>query len=58
MERLEAPAEIDLPAAPAAPSARIRPRLQVGDIGTLLLSLVLALTIWLIAVNQENPLIV
>jgi YbbR domain-containing protein len=58
MERLEAPAEIDLPAAPAAPSARIRPRVQVGDIGTLLLSLVLALTIWLIAVNQENPLIV
>jgi YbbR domain-containing protein len=27
-----------------------------GDIGTLLLSAVLALTIWLIAINQENPL--
>ncbi len=58
MERLEAPAEIDLPAAPAAPTARLRPRIQAADIGTLLLSLVLALTVWLIAVNQENPLIV
>jgi YbbR domain-containing protein len=38
--------------------ARIRPRFQLADIGALLLSVVLALTIWLIAVNQENPLIV
>jgi len=42
-----------------APIARNRPTVQMNlsDFGTLLLSLVLALVIWLIAVNQENPLI-
>ncbi len=36
---------------------RTLPRFQLSDIGGLLLSLGLALVIWLIAVNQENPLI-
>ncbi len=42
-----------------APMMRSRPTIQMNlsDVGTLLLSLVLALVIWLIAVNQENPLI-
>jgi len=42
-----------------APVARSRPTIQMNlsDLGTLVLSLVLALVIWLIAVNQENPLI-
>jgi YbbR domain-containing protein len=36
---------------------RVRPRALLQDAGTLLLSLVLAVIIWLIAVNQENPLL-
>lgn len=48
--------ENDIQTAPAR--ARTRSFFQLADIGGLLLSIILALTIWLIAVNQENPLIV
>lgn len=37
--------------------ARPRPTFILRDLGTLVLSAVLALIVWLIAVNQENPLI-
>ena len=43
---------------PGAARRRTLPRFQLSDIGGLLLSIALALVIWLIAVNQENPLIV
>ncbi len=56
MESVDLQPESDLP---PAPIARSRPTIQMNlsDLGTLVLSLVLALVIWLIAVNQENPLI-
>lgn len=58
IEQAEHQADSESPAAPVSPRTRSRPRMLVGDIGTLLLSAVLALTIWLIAINQENPLTV
>ncbi|HQY93084.1 CdaR family protein [Caldilinea sp.] len=58
MEQLDLQSETDIQTDPPMPRARQRQRVGAGDVGTLLLSAVLALTIWLIAVNQENPLIV
>jgi YbbR domain-containing protein len=59
MEQVEHQPDSTAQATPADPRARTRSRIvQFGDIGTLLLSAVLALTIWLIAINQENPLTV
>lgn len=57
-ELAERQPESEPEATSTAPRARSRPRVVAGDIGTLLLSAVLALTIWLIATNQENPLTV
>lgn len=56
IEQAERPIDSEPQAAPADARPRSRPRIVAGDIGTLLLSAVLALTIWLIAINQENPL--
>ncbi|MCS6825736.1 MAG: hypothetical protein NZ553_03895, partial [Caldilinea sp.] len=44
--------------APASGRTRRRPSFQVADFGTLLVSALLAIVVWLIAINQENPLIV
>jgi len=56
MEPAETHPESELPG--PAQRRRSRPSFQVSELGTLLLSALLAFTIWLIAVNQENPLLV
>ncbi len=58
MEQLDLQPDTQTQTAPAMGRTRRRPHFQITDIATLALSLVLALTIWLIAVNQENPLVV
>jgi YbbR domain-containing protein len=58
MEQLDLQPDSEIQTAPTTGQTRRRPRFQMTDIATLALSLVLALTIWLIAVNQENPLVV
>lgn len=45
-------------AASGSARARNRPVFQIADLGTLLVSALLAIVVWLIAINQENPLIV
>jgi YbbR domain-containing protein len=44
--------------APASLRTRRRPSFHVADLGTLFVSALLAVVVWLIAINQENPLIV
>ena len=56
MEPAETHPESELP--DPVQRRRSRPSFQVSELGTLLLSALLAFTIWLIAVNQENPLLV
>jgi len=58
MKQLNLQPETEIQSTPSPERTRLRPHFQLADIGGLLLSVVLALTIWLIAVNQENPLIV
>jgi YbbR domain-containing protein len=58
MEQLDLQPDTQMQTTPTTGRTRRRPHFQMADVATLALSVGLALTIWLIAVNQENPLVV